>query len=457
MEQGEEPLDAVVVGAGLSGLVAGRALVQAGRRIVVLEGRERIGGRILTTLGAAGVPVDRGAQWLGPGQHRLLSLTSELGLSTYPTGTGQKTAFELAGRFGASHIGFPLNQPLALIGTLLGMNQIEKAAKNAKKTPPWSGAARTTPRDESVADFLEARVASVGARTVLKSALGAVFCRRAEEVSMDLALYAIGRSGGFAHMQGVKGGAQERQFSLGAGSLVERLAAELKDRVKLGSKVRRVVSDSTGVSVETLRARFSARCVILAIPPPLIAGLEFEPRLPSQRWDVLQRSKMGHVIKYNLVYESPFWRKRGLSGTIWSTTGRVQVCYDTTPEGTEFGVLSALSVAQPAEDLRALPPEQRRDRVLKALAAHLGANALEPLEYHDMVWADEPFTGGGYSVTLPPGAFSLGPDVFSAAAGRIHFAGTETATEYPGYMEGAVESGQRAAKEVLRELAGRDD
>jgi monoamine oxidase len=306
--------------------------------------------------------------------------------------------------------------------------------------------------DVSVADFLQEQVGPAGARTVLKSAFEGIFCRRAEEVSMDLALYAIGRSGGFAHMQGVQGGAQERQLTDGAGLIAERLAAELGDSVRLRSAVRRVDQGKAGVMVRTETERFLARQLVIAIPPPLIAQLEFDPPLNSQRWDVLRTGKMGHVIKYNLVYPNPFWKRSGLSGAIWSTTGPVNVCYDTTPVGTEFGVLSALSVAQTAEDLCILPPEQRKARVIEGISAHLGAAALEPREYLDMVWADEPFTGGGYSVTLPPGGFSLGPSAFRDSEGPIHFAGTETASEYPGYMEGAVESGQRAAEDVLRRL-----
>ncbi len=447
MGKGEEQFDVVVVGAGLSGVVAARLLRQAGKRIAVLEGSPRVGGRLLTSVGEHGLAVDRGGQWIGPGQNRILNLIAEHGFETHPTVTAGKMSFELEGSFGASRLGFPLNRPLVLAGSMWAMHRLERlVAVRAKDT----GA--TSRSDTSLGEFVEREVWPAGARAVLRTALEGIFCRNVDEVSLDLALYAIGSSGGFAHMQAVKGGAQERQVVRGAGTFVTHLAAEFRDCIHLESVVRKIERQRDSVVIHTGTRRLHARRVILAIPPPLISSIEFEPALPRPRQDLFDGCRVGSVIKYNLIYPTAFWRKSNLSGALWSTSGPINVCYDTTPHGTACGVLTALSVAGSAERLSVMPPDERRSAVLSALASHLGDDARSPLDYFDRAWEEESLIGGGYSVTLRPGGFALGASGFRDAEPPLHFAGTETASEYPGYMEGAVEAGERAAQEVLAEL-----
>lgn len=449
---GEERVDVVVVGAGLAGVVAARLLMRAGIDVLVIEGRERVGGRLLTCASEVGLAVDLGGQWIGPGQHRMEALVQELGIPTHPTHHGEKVCFELDGTCGSSRVGFPLSRPFALLGLILGMGRVEKEAKRALRNPPWAQGALGEASDVSVGAFIQNRVWPEAARSVLRGAFEGIFCRNPDEVSMNLALYAIGASGGFAHMQGVKGGAQERQLSVGAGGLVERLAGELGDRVRLGVAVRRIERASGGVIVRCDASSARARQVIVAIPPPLVARLDFDPPLPTARWEAIKAARMGLAIKHIIVYREPFWRKQGKSGAIWSNRGPVSFCYDTTPAPSEYGVLSALSVAENAKAAAALSPEERRSKVLEMLSRHFGPEAKTPLEYFDLVWSQEPFSLGGYSVTLPVGGFAWGPSLFGEAVPPIHFAGTETASEYPGYMEGAVQSGERVAQDVLREL-----
>ena len=449
-----EQVDVAVVGAGLAGVIAARVLARSGKRVRVLEGRDRVGGRLLSVHTSSGHTVDLGGQWLGPGQKRMLALAQELGVATHPTQYRGKTCFEVAGALGASRAGVPLSQPLTVLGLVLAMARVERMTKRAAKHPPWPREGPAAGADTSLGAFLAERVWPTEARLILRSAFEGIFCRTPDEVSLDLALYAISSAGGLPHMQGVQGGAQERQFTAGANAVVARLALELGDRVRLGALVRRIEHRDSRLIVQSDELCVSARRVIVAIPPPLVARLEFDPPLNARRRDILRAAVMGSVVKCVLIYRTPFWRKAGLSGALWSTSGPINIGYDTTSPGSEQGILSTLAVARSAEKLRGLPAERRREAVLEALAAHLGRDARSPLEYLDLVWQDEPLSLGGYSVTLPPGQFSLGPNVFREPEGSIHFAGTETSSEYPGYMEGAVESGERAAREVLTALAG---
>lgn len=451
MTDSDASVDVVVVGAGLAGVMTARLLARAEKRVLVLEASERVGGRLLTRQTQAGLAVDLGGQWLGPGQDRMLDLAAELGMSTHPTGHVGKTCFEVAGTRGASRAGLPMSQPFCLLGLVVAMNRLEKETKRERAAASWQ-AEQDGASDVSVGEFVERHVWPTGARVVLRAAFEGIFCRNPDEVSMSLARYAMAASGGFAHMQAVQGGAQERQLSDGAGTLVERLASEVGDAIRLGTPVRRIQSSGGDVLIRADACNVRAKRVVVAIPPPLIARLDFDPPLSSARSEVLSATRMGSVTKYCLVYREPFWKQAGLSGALWSTSGPVSVCYDTTPAGSDHGVLSALSVAGAAERLAPLPPEQRKQSVVEALAIHLGPAAKTPLEFFETSWADEPYVGGGYSVTLPRGAFSRGPAVFREPHGLIHFAGTETASEYPGYMEGAVESAERVSREVLQEL-----
>src|SRR5690606_15825503 len=166
-----------------------------------------------------------GAQWIGPGQERIPALAEEFGLATHTTRTEGKTAFEFDGLVGASRIGFPLSRLSALWSIAKAMRRIEIDARKLCASPPWnetsSDAVELPLKEARLADFLERHAASGSARTVMRSAIEGIFCRAPEEISLNLALYAIFSSGSFSHMQGVKGGAQERQLTLGAGALID--------------------------------------------------------------------------------------------------------------------------------------------------------------------------------------------------------------------------------------------
>src|SRR5690606_29627540 len=187
--------------------------------------------------------------------------------------------------------------------------------------------------------------------TVMRSAIEGIFCRAPEEISLNLALYAIFSSGSFSHMQGVKGGAQERQLTLGAGALIDRLLAGREKSVHFDSAVTSLEQEPDGVIVSVGEASYRASRVVLAIPPTFVSRLSMSPELPPETSRVLAAARMGSVFKVALVYPTRFWNDRRLSGAIWSTSGPWNVCYDTTPLDVRSGLLSVLAVASCADKL----------------------------------------------------------------------------------------------------------
>jgi len=213
--------------------------------------------------------------------------------------------------------------------------------------------------------------------------------------------------------------------------------------------VRAIDQDETGVRVHTDRGTHLAARVVIAVPPTLAGRIAYTPALPARRDQLTQRLPHGGVIKCHAVYPEPFWRAAGLSGEAASEAGEVKVLFDATPpEGTP-GILLAFVEGPQSLRLGEMPAEQRRDLVLRSVARYVGPRALQPVVYLERDWNAEEYTRGCYGAHLPPGAWTQVGAALREPVGRLHFAGTETAVRWCGYIDGAISSGERAAREVL--------
>jgi monoamine oxidase len=184
----------------------------------------------------------------------------------------------------------------------------------------------------------------------------------------------------------------------------------------------------------------------------VIGAIRFAPQLPPAYDQILQRQPMGSVIKVNAIYARPFWRDQGLSGTATSTTGPLQIVYDNSPPDGRPGVLVGFMEGNQSRQFFGASKAARRGAALASLARYFGAAALHPRDYVDMVWATERYTRGAYGTFNPPGVLTaLGPTT-GGPVGALHFAGDGTSPLWPGYMDGAIRSGERAAREVLKRL-----
>jgi monoamine oxidase len=170
------------------------------------------------------------------------------------------------------------------------------------------------------------------------------------------------------------------------------------------------------------------------------------------REQLTQRTPMGSVIKVQAVYERPFWRDRNLNGQVVSDTGPVQVTFDNSPPDGSRGVVMGFIEATTARRLDRASAEERRRLVLDNYATYFGEQALNATGYVEARWDEEVWTRGCPVCGTPPGVLlDYGPQI-RAPVGRVHWAGTETSTYWNGYMDGAVRSGERVAKEVLARL-----
>ncbi len=254
-------------------------------------------------------------------------------------------------------------------------------------------------------------------------------------------------------MIGVEGSAQQDKFIGGAWQIPKRIADRLAGCIELDAPVTAIEQDDNAVRVTSARGTFGADHLIIAIPPILASRIHFTPALPARRTALLQRMPMGAVIKIHVAYDTPFWRRRGVNGSAVGTDRTLATVFDQSLGDDGIGVLVGLIEGAHAVAMSSLAPEARRDIVIADLVHYFGEEAARPTAYVDQDWQSEPWSLGGYAAYMPPGVMTGYGDTLRAPCGRIHWAGTETADEFAGYLEGALQAGGRAAAAVRRETA----
>jgi len=443
--------DVVVVGAGLAGLTAAAALWTAGRDVVVLEARDRVGGRTFSVparLLGDGERVDLGAQWVGRQQQRVGALADALGVERIATYDLGDSLFVLDGDRRRSSTALPLDGDAA--GDYASaLRELEQLVAAIDVQEPWRTPGAAELDAQTLDTWLRATTTTQAARTTLSSATSGLLATEPATVSLLHAAFYLAAGHGFDVLMRTEGGAQEARLRGGAMTLAERLRDVLGDHVRLGSPVTGIDRRADPLVVETATGSVLARSAVIAVPPALAQRIGHEPPLPSGRALLEQRLPQASVIKVFAFFADPFWRRDGLSGATWTPEGQVPFTYDFGPEDGRLGVLVGLIDGDAALRLSPLPAPARRRAVLEALVALFGPAAAEPLEYVEHDWMADPWSRGAYAGFAPPGTLSRLGDRLRAPAGRVSFAGTESAAEGYGYMEGAVASGLRVACELL--------
>jgi len=447
-------VDAAVVGAGLGGLVAARELRRAGRSVAVLEARDRVGGRLLNAEIGDGKVVEVGGQWAGPTQKRVLALARELGIETFPTHTAGENVIEWRSRLVRSRGSIPRINDAVLLDVAQAQARIDRMARQVPLDAPWLAPKAERWDGQTVESWLRRNVATAGALDLFRIGVEAVWAADAADVSLLHLLFYTHSAGSFDDLIGTEGGAQQDRFVGGSQLIALKLAEDLGGDVKLESPVRRIEHTDSGVRLVADGGEFEAGAAIVAIPPALCGRLVYDPPLPAIRDQLTQRMPQGTVIKCMALYERPFWRDAGLSGQATSTEGPVKVMFDNSPPDGSPGVMLGFLEGRQARELGEWDPEARRNAVVDCFRRIFGPGAAKPLDYVERVWAQEEWTRGCYGCYMPPGGWVSYGRALRAPIGRIHWAGAESATVWNGYMDGAIQSGERAAAEVLDELDG---
>jgi monoamine oxidase len=442
-------VDTVIVGAGIAGLIAARDLVAAGREVAVLEARDRVGGRVLNHTLSDGAVVEVGGQWIGPTQLRMAKLVAELGLETFPTYNTGEHLLRFGDRQARYRGTIPRMGPLVLADIGQAQARFDRMATRVPLEAPWA-ADRAEDWDAQTFEMWIRRNARTDkARELLRLYSAAVFAAEPSDFSLLHALFYTHSGGGVDTVAGTRGGAQQDRFVGGSQLVPLKLAETLGQRVRLSAPVRRIEQRSSAVTVLADGALVSAEHLIVAVPPALAARIVYEPTLPAFRDQLTQRLPAGSVIKCNVVYEKPFWRDEGLTGQATGDRGPVKITFDNSPPGGRPGVLLAFLEGSYARQLNRVTPDERRRAVIGSLVEFFGPRAEANVDYVELDWSEEEWTRGCYGAHFPTGVWTQYGPALRAPVGRIHWAGAETATVWSGYMDGAVQSGERAAAEVL--------
>jgi len=451
--------DVVVVGAGLAGLSAARRVAAAGHSVVVLEARDRVGGRTLNRSLGNGKVVEIGGEFVGPTQDYTLGLAKELGVGTFPAYQNLKSAYINRNNQVSYYTGdLPPAGATGLVDLALIVNDIDSLAAQVPVNAPWTWSKATEYDYQSADTWVRANTPDPQTAVDLvdlffDSAFGGI----ASEVS---ALYVLAQVAGFGDPQNVgtiergissKGGAQDSRFIGGSQLIAVRAASQLGKRVVLNAPVRAIEQSGRSATVTSDAGVWKAKQVIVATPPLLAAEISWTPLLPPLLDAMRRRMTLGTLMKIHAVYPEPFWRKDPGVWMALKIGGVVPEMFDNTPpEGTP-GVLMGFhgghSWRQYAND-----PVGRRQGALNDFAQAFGPGCLSPIDYFEQDWTSEQWSRGGPVSVVAPGVVTEFLPNLIVPFGRVHWAGTETATYWNGYMDGAISSGQRAAAEVLSEL-----
>ena len=440
--------DIVVVGAGISGLYAAKLLKQRGLSVIVLEARDRVGGRMFSQKLSDGSAIDLGAQWISPDQKRIQALVREYKLETHLTHTEGNRIAEVGQRRKLVRSGSPFSW-LATLDLLQASWRIERNAKKLDKQLPWQHPQAKQLDSQSFQSWLEKITFSEEARTYWHYIAGAGMCTNVRDFSPLEVFHQIATIGGLEALEK----ADSIFLKEGTQAIAQQMANELGECLYLSTPVRAIQTNKQHIQITTDNGSIQANRILLALPPQLLEKIAFDSDVENYLQTRVRHSVLGKVVKSVVVYERAWWRDRGLSGAADTPSEIIETLADTSIGEASPGVLVAITSGDHAVQLSQMDDESKQAVVLAHIDNVLGKSPSPPQQFFSMDWIREPYSLGGYASRQGIGGWTAQKNPLAQPFGRIHFAGTETATEWRSYMEGALQSAERASQEICHAVS----
>ncbi|KAH8700396.1 flavin-containing amine oxidoreductase [Talaromyces proteolyticus] len=447
--------DCIVIGAGYSGLAAAKALKEAGKNILLLEARDRVGGRAYTVRDADDDYFDNGATYLGVQQESMFALSREFKVATFHSPTNGRSLFYYRGKALPYKGVIPAMRIWELIDLGFVIRRFEKLAEEMNLEEPWKTRRAKELDNMTLKEWFDRNCWTKAGNDVMTSVSELIWGQHPSCISLLYGLWYTKAGVSLTVLSTTAKGAQE-QLIRGGGQIIANKIADFlgPDILRLQEPVSFVrQADDDTIEITTSQASYHAHRIIFAIPPPLLLKVGFEPPLPVEKTQFLQHCPPGAYVKVFALFSTPFWREAGFLGEVVSPDGFIALTNDVTPEKGSPGKLMGFIVGAKAYQFLRLGEKERKELCLKEWTAVFGERVRhEVRKFHIHSMMEEEWSLGCPLSTPAPGMFTTLGDSWRKPTGRIHWAGTETATKYCGYMEGAVVAGKRAAAEVLEAL-----
>lgn len=398
--------DVLIIGAGYAGLMAAQTLKNAGKKVLILEARDRVGGRVFTQFLDNNQYVDLGGAWVGPGQKHFYDLIKKTGNQTFKTYDDGKSTLWYDEKI-KHYKGLIPPLPIgALLSLDFAIKKMNKLSKTINLENPWQSPQAKKWDSMTLQSWMDKQMKFSKAKTLFTIAAEAIWAANPNEISFLHALFYTRSGVDLDTLMNVKGGAQEERIVGGAQQPALKLAKELEQEIKLNSTVTHVSQNELGVKVSGVGFTFEGKKLIIAIPPTITQKINFEPSLPANRIQLMQRMPMGTVTKTFAIYDKPFWRDIGLNGLGATNNGYTTVTFDNSPKDGSKGILLGFVLANQAKDFANLEEKKRKENILNSFAKMFGDKALEPEQYIEHSWAEEEHLGDAM-LDLCPQVFGL--------------------------------------------------
>lgn len=462
------PYDVIIAGAGLSGLAAARLLATAKKKVLLVEARNRVGGRVVRQQVHGGTWIDRGAQWVESSHKNVMQYVKALDIKTSEEYAGKGLWTISYGGPGRIVGDFPApDRESEDAASLLDIGLGKLVGQHKVTANPWEAQGAPALDTKTLAQWIlensqgdkekdvfaryyvdwNARFQQSGGSSQEMPLLHTLFERavNAEDPEIENEVYLLVG---------------------GAGQIPEKLSVEVQTEgaeLIRGSQVAAITQDADGVTVTTraytsmgVSARYQAKFAIVAMPPILSGAIHYDPPLPARRLQLVQRMPMGTIAKVACVFAEAWWRVDGRSGHALGDQNRTaQYIVDSgDPNVNAPGILTCFVQGNKYIAWSLKPENQRRQEVIDDIQVYFGGkNTIPPcVDYVEGAWPFYPLTCGAYNAYASPGAWTAYGPSLREPDDRIHWAGTEMATRWYGCMDGAISTGETAAKQVLAKL-----